>query len=106
MKIGNYTVGDYVVDNEGGKKKLVFDCRHCVYNTSISDDPRCRYHVMKILETVDADEVILAEVYERVYTQKQISYLREMVDLLIDFENRAVWVSSHLGVDDIDCEEC
>lgn len=106
MKIGNYTVGDYILDNEGGKKKLVVDCRHCVYNTSISDDARCRYHIMKLLETVEADEVILAEVYERVYTQKQISYLREMVDLLLDFENRAVWVSSHLGVDDIDCEEC
>jgi len=106
MKIGNYTVGDYIIDDEGGKKKLIFDCRHCVYNTSISDDPRCRYHIMKILETVDADEVILAEVYERVYTQKQISYLREMVDLLLDFENKTVWISSHLGVDDIDCEEC
>ena len=106
MKIGNYVVGDYIIDNEGGKKKLVLDCRHCVYNTSISDDPRCRYHVMKLLETVDADEVILAEVYERVYTQKQVSYLKEMVDLLLDFENRAVWISSHLGVDDIDCDEC
>ncbi|MFA5745873.1 MAG: type II/IV secretion system ATPase subunit [archaeon] len=106
MKIGNYTVGDYLVDNEGGKKKLVFDCRHCVYGTSISDDARCRYHVMKTLETVDADEVILAEVYERVYTTKQVSYLKEMVDLLLDFENRAVWVSSHLRIDDMDCDDC
>jgi archaeal flagellar protein FlaI len=106
MKIGNYTVGDYIVDNEGGKKKLIFDCRHCVYNTSISDDPRCRYHVLKILETVDADEVILAEVYERVYSQTQTSYLKEMTDLLLDFENKAVWVSSHLGITDIDCDEC
>lgn len=106
MKIGNYTVGDYLVDNEGGKKKLIFDCRHCVYGTSISDDPRCRYHVMKTLETVDADEVILAEVYERVYTQKQILYLKEMVDILLDFENRAVWVSSHLKVEDMDCDDC
>lgn len=106
MKIGNYTVGDYIVDNEGGKKKLIFDCRHCVYNTSISDDPRCRYHVMKTLATVDADEVILAEVYERVYTQKQTSFLKEMVDLLLDFENRAVWVSTHLKIEDMDCDEC
>jgi len=106
MKIGKYTVGNYVVTNEGNKKKLVFDCRNCVYNTSVSDDPRCRYHIMKILEIVDADEVILADVYERVYAEKQTSYLKEMVNLLLSFENRAIWVSSHLGVKDIDCDEC
>ena len=29
-----------------------------------------------------------------------------MVDLLLDFENRAVWVSSHLKIEDMDCDEC
>ncbi len=106
MKIGKYTVGNYVVTNEGNKKKLIFDCRNCVYNTSVSDDPRCRYHIMKVLETVDANEVILADVYERVYGETQTQYLKEMVNLLISFENRAIWVSSHLGVKDIDCDEC
>ncbi len=106
MKIGNYTVGDYAVDSEGNKKKLVVDCRNCVYNTSLSDDPRCRFHILKLLETVDADEIILAEVYERVYNSEQTKYLKEMVNLLLDFENRAVWVSSHLGITDIDCDEC
>lgn len=106
MKIGKYTVGDYIVKNEGNKKKLIFDCRNCVYGTSISDDDRCRFHVMKILETVDADEIILAEVYERAYNEQQTNYLKEMVNLLLDFENKAVWVSSHLGIKDMDCDEC
>jgi len=106
MKIGKYTVGNYVVTNEGNKKKLVFDCRNCVYNTSVSDDPRCRYHIMKVLETVDADEVILADVYERVYGEEQTKYLKEMVNLLLSFENRAIWVASHLGVKEVDCDDC
>lgn len=106
MKIGNYTVGDYKIDQEGNKKKLIIDCRNCPYNTSISDDPRCRYHVMKLLETIDADEIILAEVYERVYDKQQTQYLKEIVNLLLDWDNRAVWVSSHLGVKDLDCDEC
>ena len=106
MKIGKFTVGDYVVTTEGSKKKLVFDCRNCPYNTSIAEDPRCRYHAMKILETVDADEIILAEVYERNYNEEQTKYLKEMVNLLLEFENRAVWVSQHLGVKEIDCDEC
>ncbi len=106
MKIGNFTVGDYAVTTEGNKKKLVFDCRNCPYNTSIAEDPRCRFHVMKILESVDADEIILAEVYERNYNEEQTKYLKEMVNLLLEFENRAVWVSEHLDVKDIDCDEC
>jgi len=105
MKIGKYTVGNYIVQTEGNKKKLVLDCRNCVYGTSIADDPRCRYHAMKILETIDADEIILAEVYERTYNEEQTTYLKEMVNLLLDFENRAVWVGSYLGISDIDCDE-
>jgi archaeal flagellar protein FlaI len=106
MKIGNYVVGDYIIDSQANKKKLVIDCRNCPYGTSISDDPRCRYHVLKLLETVDADEIILSEVYERTYNEKQTKYLKEIVNLLLDWENRSVWVSSHLNVKDIDCDEC
>jgi len=106
MKIGKYTVGDYVVSTEGNIKKLVFDCRNCPYNTSVADDPRCRYHVMKALETIEADEVILAEVYEREYNKEQTTYLKEIINLLLDFENSAVWVSEHLNIKDIDCDEC
>jgi archaeal flagellar protein FlaI len=106
MKIGKFTVGDYVVTTEGNNKKLVFDCRNCPYNTSIAEDPRCRFHVMKVLESVDANEIILAEVYERNYNEKQTKYLKEMVALLLEFENRAVWVSEHLKVKEVDCDEC
>ena len=106
MKIGKYTVGDYMVSKEGDKRKLVIDCRNCPYNTSISDDARCRFHAEKLLETIDADEIILSDVYEREYNETQTKYLKEMVDLLLDFENKAVWVSEHLGIDDIDCDDC
>ncbi|MDD3178221.1 MAG: type II/IV secretion system ATPase subunit [Candidatus ainarchaeum sp.] len=106
MKIGKYTVGNYIVTQEGNKKKLVFDCRNCPYNTSIAEDARCRYHVLKTLETIDADEIILAEVYERSYDKIQTKFLKEMVNLGMDFENKAVWVSEHLNINDIDCDQC
>ena len=106
MKIEKYTVWNYIVSKEGNKQKLIFDCRNCPYNTSVAEDPRCRYHVMKILETVDADEIILADVYERAYDETQTNYLKEMINLLLDFQNKAVWVSSHLGISDLDCDEC
>ncbi|MFH0906260.1 MAG: type II/IV secretion system ATPase subunit [archaeon] len=106
MKIGNYTVGNHIVESQGAKKKLVINCRNCVYGTSIADDARCRYHVLKLLETIDATEVILSEVYERVYNEQQTNYLKEIVNLLLDFENRSIWVSSHLKITDIDCDEC
>ena len=95
-----------MVDDEANKKKLVIDCRNCPYGTSISDDPRCRFHVLKLLETIDADEIILSEVYERTYNAKQTQYLKEIVNLLLDWENRSVWIGSHLNIDDIDCDEC
>ncbi len=106
MKIGNYKVGDYIVDDHGGKKKLIIDCRNCPYNTSLADDPRCRFHVTKLLETIDVEEIILAEVYERVYDKKQTNYFKEIVSLLNEWEGRAVWIGSHLGIKDIDCDEC
>ena len=85
MKIGNYEVGPWAVKEEGGKRHLIFDCRDCVYKSSIADDRACMYHAIKILEEVEVDDVVLAEVYERVYNENQAKLLTEISQIAQKF---------------------
>ncbi|MBT4192306.1 MAG: hypothetical protein HOE11_03275, partial [Candidatus Diapherotrites archaeon] len=62
MKIGGFKVGNYVVKEIGGKRTLVFDCKHCAYSASIADDHHCRFHVLKLLQQLEADRVVFSEV--------------------------------------------
>ncbi len=97
MKIGGFEVGPYVVKESGGKRHLIFDCRNCVYGSSISDDRNCRYHVLSGLAESGADLTVLAEVYERVYAEKQTNMLKEIADIATKFQTEAIWSYSHLG---------
>lgn len=97
MRIGGFEVGPYVVKEEGGKRHLIFDCRDCIYSSSITDDRNCRYHVLKILQESEADLIVLAEVYERVYNEKQTKMLAEIAAVAQKFEVESIWSYSHLG---------
>ena len=97
MIIGGFKVGNYAVRTEAGKRNMLFDCRECVYGTSIAEDSACRFHVLSALSEIDADLVILAEVYERVYDERQTSMLKEMVRLKQKFEVETIWSYSNLG---------
>ena len=97
MKIGNYEVGPWAVKEEGGKRHLIFDCRDCVYGSSIADDRACMYHAIKVLEEVEVDDVVLAEVYERVYTENQEKMLAEISQIAQKFEIESVWSYKYLG---------
>ena len=97
MKIGGFEVGPYAVKEEGGKRFLIFDCRNCIYGTSLSDDKACRYHAMKILQEAEANLIVLAEVYERVYNERQAEMLKEISALAQKLEIETVWSYSHLG---------
>ncbi len=105
MKIGGFEVGPYVVKEEGGKRHLIIDCRDCIYGTSIPDDRACRFHVLKILTDVEADLTVLAEVYERVYNEKQTKMLAEIAQLGQRFEVESIWSYSHLGDQAIEGEK-
>jgi type IV secretory pathway ATPase VirB11/archaellum biosynthesis ATPase len=105
MKIGNFEVGDYAVKESGGKRHLIFDCRNCVYSSSLTDDKACRYHVINVLSQVEADLVVLAEVYERVYTQQQTKLLKEIAELIPKFELENVWGVKNLGKPGSECEK-
>jgi archaeal flagellar protein FlaI len=97
LKIGGFEVGPYVVKEEGGKRHLIFDCRDCVYSSSVADDKACRYHVLKVLHDVEASLVVLAEVYERVYNEDQTKLLAELSQIAQKFEVESIWSYSHLG---------
>ncbi len=97
MKIGGFKVGDYTVKEEANKRHLLFDCRECVYGTSIADDQACRYHVIKAMSEMEADLIVLAEAYERVYDQAQTALLKEIVELMQKFDAETVWASKNLG---------
>ncbi|MDD5148190.1 MAG: ATPase, T2SS/T4P/T4SS family, partial [Candidatus ainarchaeum sp.] len=105
MKIGGFEVGDYVVKEEAGRRHLVFDCRNCVYGASMSDDFHCRYHAIAILSEIEADLIVCAEVYERVYDEEQTKLLSEIANLRQKFNVESVWSYRHLGSPDKECEQ-
>jgi len=104
MKIGGMQVGEYIVKNVGGKRALVFDCKHCPYSASIAEDHHCRFHVLKILGQLEADTVVFAEVYERVYAEEQTKMLMEVANLAQTFIMQSVWSYNHLGRSKQECE--
>ncbi|MFH1224848.1 MAG: type II/IV secretion system ATPase subunit [Candidatus Diapherotrites archaeon] len=97
MKIGGFEVGPYAVKDEGGKRHLIMDCRGCIYSSNLADDKACRYHVMRAMQEAEADLVVLAEVYERVYGEEQARMLMEVAQLAQKFEVESVWGSKYLG---------
>jgi len=105
MKIGGFKVGDYVVKDVGGKRAVVFDCKHCVYGASIAEDSRCRFHVIKILQEVEADRIVFSEVYERVYEETQTKMLMEIANLTQKLAIQSVWSYNHLGKPLPECEQ-
>src|SRR3989344_1188316 len=105
MKIGRYEIGDYVVKEEGGKKHLIIDFRESPYSPSIADEWATRYYVLYALREVEADLIVLAEVYERVYNEKQTKLLSEIAALIEKFEAETPWSYSHLGEKNVEDEK-
>lgn len=97
MKIGGFEVGPYALREEGGKKNLIYACKDCVYGASLADDPHCRYHIVNVLQKSDADLIVLADVYERVYNEEQTKQWKEIADLANEFKGKEWWAYSHLG---------
>ncbi|MFH1390923.1 MAG: type II/IV secretion system ATPase subunit [Candidatus Diapherotrites archaeon] len=105
MKAGQFKLSPYVVKDEGGKRYLIIDARDSYYVPSISDDRNARYQVLKILSEVEADLVVLAEVYERVYDEIQTKMLNEISTLHEKFEVESIWSYSHLGDPEVEEEK-
>lgn len=105
MKIGKFEVGEYVVKDVGGKKHLVIDYKNSPFQASIADERPCMFHVLSLLQEVDADLIVLADVYDRVYDETQTKMLKQAARLIKSFEIESIWSYAHLGVQDGECEK-
>jgi len=105
LEIGGLKVGDYSVKEEGGLRHLIFACKDCPYGASIADDLHCRFHTITVLSEVEADIVVLSEVYERVYAEEQTALLTEIASLMQKLNVESVWSYKHLGKAGKECEQ-
>ncbi|MBI1973876.1 hypothetical protein HYS54_03600, partial [Candidatus Micrarchaeota archaeon] len=88
---------EYTIKAEGGKRYLVVDCRGSPYGASVADFPACMKEVVDYLSQTDANLVVLADVYERVYNEEQTAMLKQ-IGLLADlFHKEGVWTTTKLG---------
>ncbi len=97
--------GGYILKEEGDKKVLIIDARDTSYIPSIADDRNARYQVLKALSEVDANLIVLAEVYERVYNENQTKMLSEISAIYQKFDVESVWSYIHLGDPKIEAEK-
>ena len=87
----------YTIKTEGAIKYLIIDCRGSSYGASIADYPQRMAEVIDYLGKTDADRVVLAEVYERVYDEDQTRMLKQMAALVQKFKVKGVWSPQYLG---------
>ena len=104
MKIGGFKVGDFVVKDVAGKRTLILDCRNCIYSASLAEDHHCRFHAIKLLQEVEAQKIVLAEAYERVYEETQTKMLMEIANFAQRLIVESVWSYNHLGRASVECE--
>ncbi len=89
----------YTVKTEGATKYLIIDCRGSSYGASIADYPQRMAEVIDYLGKTDADRVVLAEVYERVYDEDQTHMLKQIAEIAQKFRVKGVWSPQYLGGD-------
>ena len=89
----------YTVKTEGTIKYLIIDCRGSSYGPSIADYPQRMAEVIDYLSKTDADRLVLAEVYERVYDEDQTRMLKQLAELSQKFRVKGVWSPQYLGGD-------
>ncbi|RLG21828.1 hypothetical protein DRN74_00155 [Candidatus Micrarchaeota archaeon] len=81
----------YIIKSEGGKRYLIIDYRGASFAASVADSQQCMREVIELLGKTNADLVVLAEVYERVYNEEQTKMLKEIADLASLFHRESVW---------------
>ncbi len=91
---------EYEVRGVGGKRYLYIDARGWKEGTSIAQHPSVMAKVVQYLMEVDADVVVISEVYERIYDERQVKLLKEIAEIAREFEREGFWsfsVVEHFG---------
>lgn len=95
---------DYEIRDVGGKKYLYMDARGWKEGASIADYPGVMRRVVETLMEVDADAIVISDVYDHIYDEKQTRMLREIADIARRFEQEGFWSLSASRFGD-GCEE-
>ncbi|MCD6246813.1 MAG: type II/IV secretion system ATPase subunit [Candidatus Diapherotrites archaeon] len=97
MKIGGFKVGKYVVKREANNFYLIFDCKSCIYKSSLADDEACRLHLMTVLQKTNPNIIVLSEVYDKIYNEEQTEMFKEIVKIMQKFAAENIWGYTNLG---------
>ncbi|MFH0986541.1 MAG: type II/IV secretion system ATPase subunit [Candidatus Micrarchaeota archaeon] len=93
---------DYKIVSEGEKRILVIDCQGCEYGASAADFPFCMQEILDYVSKTDPDMIVLADVYEKMYDEKQTEMLKEIANLIDLFRRESLWAPTRLGTNDPD----
>ncbi len=88
-----------VIKTEGGKKRLVIDYRGSSYGADLAQYAQVMQDVIDKLREADVDEIVLSEYYERVYNEEQTGWLKEISEIVSEFEAEGIWSPRHLSKD-------
>ncbi|MDP3741953.1 MAG: type II/IV secretion system ATPase subunit [Candidatus Micrarchaeota archaeon] len=90
-------LGEFVVKQEGNKRLLIIDYKGASVSPDLAAYPQVMRDVIEKLQSNEADEIVLAEYYERIYNEEQTNMLKSIADLITKMETETVWSPSHLG---------
>lgn len=82
----------------------MIDYRGSNWGPSIADYPQCMREVIDDLSKTGADYVVLADVYEMIYSEEQTRMLKQIGEIADLFQKEGVWAYSRLGNED--CDAC
>ena len=88
---------DYTIKVEGGKRYLIIDYRGSGTSASIADFPSTMREVIEKASKTNPDIIVLSDVYENIYDEKQTQMIKEIGELADLFAREGVWTPSRLG---------
>ncbi len=88
---------DYTIKVEGGKRYLIIDYRGSGTSASIADFPSTMREVIEKASKTNPDIIVLSDVYESIYDEKQTQMIKEIGELADLFSREGVWTPSRLG---------
>ncbi len=89
---------EFVVKQEGNKRRLIIDYKGASVTPDLAAYPEVMREVIERLQENEADEIVLAEYYERIYNEEQTEMLKSVANLITKLETETVWSPSHLGI--------
>jgi len=89
---------EYQYKESGGKRYLIFNFRTSDLSPDLATDQLTRANVIKALQEFDPNEIVLADVYERVYDEEETRLFKEIADLAAKLRVETPWAYGNLSV--------